>query len=138
MRLSAAFIIGTLTALAGCTDTSSISNTVAQSNKQLEAKGSPFRYVAQDSSSMVQTLLPLPAGPTRASPELAQQILGAITQAEKKAGRGTLLEEVRYLQEGREVWVLQSLNSGIAYVVSFASPQPGSNIRIAGPTIYSK
>ena len=132
-------VLGLVAALAGCTSTSSIDSAVASNNQQLEMKGSPFRYKAQDSSSMVMTLLPLPAGPTRAVPDLAKQVMDAITRTEAKSGRGALLEDVRYLQDGREVWVLQSLNSGIAYVVAFADPSNAkSSIRIKGPTIYAK
>jgi hypothetical protein len=82
----------------------------------------------------------LPAGKTRAVPELAQQVIVAIANEERKKGRPTaLLEAVRYLQDGREVWVLQSLNTGIAYVVAFANPsQAGSDMRITGPTTYQK
>jgi len=128
-----------LALLAGCADTS-INSTVSSANKQMEAKGSPFRYVARDSSSMQLTLMPLPAGPSKAVPELAQQVMDSISREEAKAGRGTaLLEEVRHLQDGREVWVLQSLSGGVAYVVAFANPsQAGSDIRIAGPTTYAK
>lgn len=129
-----------LALLAACADTSSISSTVSSANKQMEAKGSPFRYVARDSTSMQLTLMPLPAGPSKAVPELAQQVMDSIGKEEAKAGRGSaLLEEVRHLQDGREVWVLQSLSGGVAYVVAFANPsQAGTDIRIAGPTTYAK
>ena len=90
---------------------------MSSANKQMEAKGSPFRYVARDSTSMQLTLMPLPAGPSKAVPELAQQVMDSIGKEEAKAGRGSaLLEEVRHLQDGREVWVLQSLSGGVAYV----------------------
>jgi hypothetical protein len=138
MKLAIACVLGLAAALAGCT--TPVSSAVTDANKQLELKGSPFRYVARDDSSMVMTLLPLPAGKTRAVPELAQQAIDAIATAERKKGRPTaLLEEVRYLQDGREVWVLQALGSGIAYVVAFANPsQPGSDMRITGPTTYQR
>ncbi|HEX5162743.1 MAG TPA: hypothetical protein VFV88_13560 [Steroidobacteraceae bacterium] len=129
-----------LALLAACADTSSISSTVSSANKQMEAKGSPFRYVARDSTSMQLTLMPLPAGPSKAVPELAQQVMDSIGKEEAKAGRGSaLLEEVRHLQDGREVWVLQSLSGGVAYVIAFANPvQAGTDIRITGPTTYAK
>jgi hypothetical protein len=139
MKHSNSIILGLVIILAGCADTS-INSSVEQANKQMEAKGSPFRYVAQDSSSMVLTMLPLPAGPTKAIPALAQQVQDLIAREELKKGRSTaLLEEVRHLQDGREVWVLQSLSGGIAYVVSFSDPSNAkSHIRISGPTTYSK
>ena len=138
MKLALACFLGLAAALAGCTTPASSAATEA--NKQLELKGSPFRYVARDDSSMVMTLLPLPAGKTKAVPELAQQVIDAIANEERKKGRPTaLLEEVRYLQDGREVWVLQSLGSGIAYVVAFANPSlAGSDMRITGPTTYQR
>ena len=138
MKPAGACVLGVLAMLAGCT--TPVSSAVTEANKQLELKGSPFRYVARDDSSMVMTMLPLPAGKTRAIPELAQQAIDAIANEERKKGRPTaLLEEVRYLQDGREVWVLQSLGSGIAYVVAFANPsQAGSDMRITGPTTYQK
>jgi hypothetical protein len=138
MKLAIACVLGLVAVLAGCE--TPVSSAVSDANKQLESKGSPFRYVARDDSSMVMTLLPLPAGKTRAVPELAQQVIDAIANEERKKGRPTaLLEEVRYLQDGREVWVLQSLSGGIAYVVAFANPsQVGSDMRITGPTTYQK
>ena len=138
MKLAIACVLGLAAMLAGCTTPASSAATEA--NKRLEMEGSPFRYVARDDSSMVMTLLPLPAGKTKAVPELAQQVLDSITTAERRKGRTTVfLEEVRYLQDGREVWVLQSLGTGVAYVVAFENPaQAGSNIRITGPTTYQK
>ena len=61
-------------------------------------------------------------------------------QGGTQEGRTTaLLEEVRHLQDGREVWVLQSLGGGVAYIVSFSDPSnPKSHIKIEGPTTYSK
>ena len=139
MKISHSIILGLVIVLAGCADTS-INSSVAETNKQMEAKGSPFRYVARDSESMVLTLLPLPAGPTKAIPALAQQVQELIAREELKKGRTTaLLEEVRHLQDGREVWVLQSLGGGVAYVVSFSDPSnPKSHIKLSGPTTYSK
>ena len=138
MKLAIACVFGVAAMLAGCE--TPVSSAVADANKQLEAKGSPFRYVARDDSSMVLTLLPLPAGPSKAMDSLAQQVLDSIRTAEEKAGRSTAnVEEVRQLQDGREVWVLHTLSAGIAYVVAFENPQdPKSDIRITGPTTYQK
>ena|ERR1043165_1298083 len=124
--------------LAACT--TPMSSAVAEANKQMELKGSPFRYRAVDDSHMTLTLLPLPVGPTRAVPPLAQQALESISTQESRKGRSVAnLAEVRHLQDGREVWVLDSLGEGIAYIVSFATPsQPGTDIRVTGPTIYSR
>jgi len=124
--------------LAGCT--TPVADAVSNANKQMEMKGSPFRYVARDDSSMVLTLLPLPAGPTKAMDSLAAQVLESIRSAELKEGRSTAnVEEVRQLQDGREVWILHTLSAGIAYVVAFENPSnPKSDIRITGPTSYQK
>jgi hypothetical protein len=138
MKVLRVLVPGLLVALAACETT--ISSAVDSANKQMEAKGSPFRYVAQDSEHMALTLLPLPAGPTKAVPELKRKALEAIESAEFKKGRSVAnLAEVRHLQDGREVWVLQTLGEGVAYVVSFENPSnPDSNVRMQGPTTYSK
>ena len=138
MKYGYAFIVGTLFALAGCPSTPTH---VVEANKQMEAKGSPFRYVAQGEGAMVLTLMPLPTGKTKAVAPLAQQALDAIATEERRKGRSTAtLEEVRYLKDGQEVWILRTLgDEGIAYVVSFAAPsQAGSNIRMTGPHAYKK
>jgi hypothetical protein len=138
VKLPCAFILASILGLAGCPSTPTH---VETANKQMEAKGSPFRYVATGDSAMVLTLMPLPAGRTKAVAPLAQQALDAITAEELRKGRSTAtLEEVRHLQDGREVWVLRTLgDGGIAYVVSFAAPsQAGSDIRMTGPHKYAK
>ena len=138
MKLSHALILAAIVGLAGCPSTPSA---ITTANQQLELKGSPFRYKAVGDSGMVQTLLPLPAGPTRAVAPLAQQALDSITQEEMRQGRAhAALAEVRYLQDGREVWVLETLgDGGIAYVVSFEAPsKAGSNVRMTGPHKYAK
>jgi hypothetical protein len=140
MKLAHAFLLAALLGLAGC-PTSSISSAVDSANKKLEFEGSPFRYVARDDTSMVMTLLPLPAGPTRAVAGLAKKSMDSITQEEFRQRRSVAtLQEVRYLQDGREVWVLQTLgDTGIAYVVSFeAANNPDSNVRMKGPYTYQK
>jgi hypothetical protein len=131
-------MVATAVGLAGCPSTPSA---VQTANQQMEAKGSPFRYIARGDSGMVLTLMPLPAGPTKAVAPLAQQTLEAITAEELRKGRSTAtLEEVRHLQDGREVWVLRTLgDGGIAYVVGFAAPsQARSDVRMTGPHTYAK
>ena len=138
MKLRLACILAAVLGLAGCPTTPSA---VETANKQLESQGSPFRYIAQGDSGMVMTLLPLPAGPSAANDALFKQTLDAITKEEMRKGRSVAnLEEVRHLQDGREVWVMKTLgDGGIAYVVAFAAPsQPGSNVRMKGPYTYKK
>jgi len=129
--VSALLLLGLL---AGCA--TPMSSAVSEANKQMELKGSPFRYRAVDDSHMALTLMPLPAGPSKAVPALARQAMESIATQEMRQGRSvTNLEEVRHLQDGREVWVLKTLGDGVAYIVAFASPsQPGTDIRITGPT----
>lgn len=138
MKLRQAFIVSALCGLAGCTST--MTSAVDTANQKMAAQGSPFRYVAQGDSAMVLTLLPLPAGPTKAIPPLAKQALDSIAAEEARKGRSTAnLEEVRHLQDGREVWVLNTLGDGIAYIVAFEAPsRAGSNIKMKGPFKYLK
>lgn len=133
-------LLGTALAVAAAGCETPVSNAVQEANKQMEMKGSPFRYAARDDSSMTLTLMPLPVGPTKAVPALAQQAMESITTQESRKGRSVAnLEEVRHLQDGREVWVLKTLGEGIAYIVAFAAPsQPGTDIRITGPTVYAR
>jgi len=140
MKLSHGILFAALLGLAGC-PTSSISSAVSSANQKLEMEGSPFRYVARDDTSMVMTLMPLPAGPSKAAPGLVKKSMDSITQEEFRQRRSTAnLQEVRYLQDGREVWVLQTLgDTGIAYVVAFEAPNdPDSNVRMKGPYTYQK
>ncbi len=138
MKRACACILAAVLGLAGCPTTPTA---VESANKQLESQGSPFRYVAQGDSGMVMTLMPLPTGPSKAVEPLFKQTLDAIGKEEMRKGRSVAnLEEVRHLQDGREVWVMKTLgNGGIAYVIAFAAPsQPGSNVRMKGPYTYKK
>jgi len=139
MKSHRLFLLALLAVLAGC-PTSNIDSAVSQANQKLELNGSPFRYKALDSEHMGLTLLPLPAGPTKAVPALKQKCMDSIASAEFKKGRSVAnLEEVRHLKDGREVWILNTLGEGVAYVVAFENPSSGdSNVRMEGPTSYSK
>lgn len=138
MRIPSCGAVLLLGVLAACA--TPMSSAVADANKQLELKGSPFRYRAVDDSHMTLTLMPLPAGPSKAVPALAQQAMDSITTQENRKGRSVAnLEEVRHLQDGREVWVLKTPGEGVAYIVAFAAPtQPGTDIRITGPTTFAR
>jgi hypothetical protein len=93
-----------------------------------------------DGETMVMHMLSLPVAPTRADAQLTGEILNAIRRKEQGKGRAQVeLEEVRHMADGREVWVLQSLLEGIAYVVSFGSSTQGvAPIRVVGPYSYSR
>ncbi len=143
MRTSGVFLFAALLGLVLAAGTTPGADAAAQANQQLELKGSPFRYKPIETSNgtaLVMTLLPLPAGPSKANPELAKKVMDGITSAEHRKGRSVAsLQEVRYLQDGREVWVLKTLGDGVAYVIAMENPgNPRSNVRITGPTTYSK
>ena len=122
---------------------SSLSSAASEANDRLEAQGLPFRWIIQstdDGEGMVMHMLPLPAAPTRAEAHLAGEILGAIRIKEQGKGRASAeVKEVRHMADGREVWILQSLRDGIAYVVSFGSSTQGvTKIGLLGPYSYSQ
>jgi hypothetical protein len=122
-----------LLALSACSSTD-VSSGHAAANAKLEAQGLPFRWSASEGGAAVMRLLPLPVAPTKADAKLAEEILAGIRKKEQSNGRtDSLLQEVQQMQDGREVWVLQSLDGGIAYVVGLKTP-----IRVQGPYNYAK
>jgi hypothetical protein len=143
MKTSGVLLFAALLSLTLAACTTPGADAAAQANQQLEAKGSPFRYKPIETgngTALVMTLLPLPAGPSKANPDLAKKVMEGITSTEHRKGRSVAnLEEVRYLQDGREVWVLHTLGDGVAYVIAMENPNnPRSSVRITGPTTYSK
>ena len=130
--------------LAAC-DNPTATNGVRIANSQAEASGSPFRWKTQSSSLtggavMTRVMVDLPSGPSRADEELKRDVLALITKAETSEGRSDpQVEDVKPLQDGREVWILKSGQDGIAYVVSFKLAAPGgTNIKLDGPTKYER
>jgi hypothetical protein len=121
---------------------SGLSSAAAAANEKLEAQGLPFRWTVQstdDGEVMVMHMLPLPVAPTRADENLSGEILKAIRIKEQSKGRGTTaLKEVRQMTDGREVWILQSLREGIAYVVSFSGAPGVTKIGLLGPYSFSQ
>lgn len=123
--------------------TSNLSSTAGAANEKLEAQGLPFRWSVQstdDGEVMVMHMLPLPVAPTRADAHLSGEILEAIRRREQSKGRPSAeLKEVHHMDDGREVWILQSLGAGIAYVVTFGSSTQGvAKIGVLGPYTYSQ
>lgn len=129
--------------LAGCAS-STVTNAQRELNQRAEAEGSPFRWEAQNVSGggtmLYRVLLDLPAGPTRAGPQLQRDTLALIAAAEKEKQRpNPLVKQVNYLKDGREVWSLQTEGEGIAYIVDFQpSPTGGTDIKLNGPHIYEQ
>jgi hypothetical protein len=127
--------------MAACASSSLATRASAQ-NATLSAQGLPFRWGIEDTADgkvMVMRMLPLPVGSTRADAQMTEEILVAIRRREQSKGRlNAELEEVRQMNDGREVWILQSPFEGIAYVVSVGSPDQGvSRIGVLGPYTYS-
>jgi hypothetical protein len=123
-----------LLALSACSS-NEVSSGHLSANSKLENQGLPFRWEkTADGKATVMRMLPLPVAPTKADAKLAEEILGGIRKKEQSNGRtDALLQEVHQMQDGREVWVLQSLNEGIAYVVGLKTP-----IRVQGPYNFAK
>jgi hypothetical protein len=121
---------------------SSLNSAASTANQKMESQGLPFRYSVQGSGSderLVIRMLPLPAGETKADAHLAQEVMTAIRQREQGKGRASVeLQEVRQMPDGREVWVLQSIGEGVAYVVSLGSSAGAvRNVGLLGPYNYS-
>ena len=123
-----------LLALSACSSTD-VSSGHASANSTAEMQGLPFRWEkTADGKATVMRMLPLPVAPTKADAKTAEEILGGIRKKEQGNGRtDAMLQEVQQMQDGREVWVLQSLTGGIAYVVGLKTP-----IRVQGPYNYAK
>jgi len=123
-----------LVVLAACSSTE-VSSGYASANTSAEMKGLPFRWEkTPDGKATIMRMLPLPVGPTKADAKLAEEILGGIRKKEQNNGRtDAMLQEVRQMPDGREVWVIQSLGEGIAYVVGLKNP-----VRVEGPYNFAK
>ena len=134
-------VLAVALAMTAC-PTSNLASTAGAANDKLEAQGLPFRWSVQDTDDgevMVMHMLPLPVGATRADAHMSGEILEAIRRREQGKGRpSTDLKEVRHMDDGREVWILQSLGAGIAYVVTFgSSTESVARIGLLGPYTYS-
>jgi hypothetical protein len=84
--------------------------------------------------------LPLPVGSSKADAKLTSDTLASISQKEREAKReDAVLEEVRLMPDGGEVWILKSDDGGLAYVVHFTnSGQGGVDISLSGPYKFAK
>lgn len=127
--------------LTGCGNTAT--NATRLANSDLEASGSPFRWTSQSVKGgwiVRMTLMDLPNGPSQADAVLTKDTLALISKTEAAAGRPVPeIEAIKPLKDGREVWVLNSPDQGIAYVISFKpSPQGGVDISMRGPQLYDR
>lgn len=135
-------LLAAVLAVTGC-PSSSLSTAASDANRKMEAQGLPFRYSVQDTGSgegLVLHMQQMPVGQTRADANTKNEILEAILQKEKSKGRiGADIKDVHPMQDGREVWTLQSLHGGIAYVVSLGDPrQSVVKIGLLGPYNYAQ
>ena len=129
--------------LYGCANPTA-SNVVNTLNKQSEQDGSPFRWVSQNVSGggavMHRALIPLPSAPTKADETLNKDTLALINKAEQSKGRSNAtIRDVKHMQDGKEVWILNSAKESIGYIVNFQpSPQGGIDINISGPFAFKE
>jgi hypothetical protein len=141
VRFSLVAILLTVALVMTACASSSLSSRASAANEGLAAQDLPFRWTVQSTSDgevLVMRMLPLPVAPSRANAQLTGEILEAIRRKEQGKGRTSAdLKEVRQMPDGREVWILQSLLEGIAYVVSFGSASQGVT-RVVGPYSYSQ
>jgi hypothetical protein len=85
-------------------------------------------------------LIDLPSAPSRADAVLTRDTLALIAKSEAAAGRPyPQVEDTKILKDNREVWILKSASSGLAYVVIFTpAPTGGVDIGLQGPQRYSR
>jgi uncharacterized protein YceK len=127
--------------LAGCG--SPIENVRREQNRQAEASGSPFRWKIQSvggGTTMSRVMIDLPLGATKAGVTLKKDILSQIEKVElSKQRKAPEIAEVRLLPDGREVWIINNQQDGIAYIVTMKpSPQGGTDFAIDGPNLFDK
>lgn len=128
--------------LAGCASNPAF-NVAEIANEKAQQEGSPFRWKVKSFNGgtlMYQEMIPLPTGPSKADSVLKADTFELLRKAEDANGRSEVtLEEIKHLPDGREVWVLKSKESGIAYIVKYKpSEQGGTDIEIKGPILYDK
>jgi len=136
--------LGLLLLAGGCAS-STANHAAAMANRDAAAQGLPFRWEAKayhGGNILVRTMIDLPGGPTRANDVLKADILALLQKAETSLGRPTVaVEEVRFLPDGREVWVLQIPTPGerIGYIISLRPvPTGGTDILLNGPHPFTK
>ena len=113
----------------------------SQQNREAEASGWPFRWKVRSipgGTAMTHVMIDLPSGPTKADAQLKQDILNEVGKGKYyQRGHPVILEDVRLMPDGREVWILKdrSKTTGRAYVVTLKS---GRKFSISGLNAFQK
>ena len=128
-------------ALVGCSNTPS--DVASKLNREAKAAGSPMRWKTETRGgqpTLTRVMIDLPRGETKADPTLKKEILQKIEQMEAVKGRGApVLEDVRLMRDGREVWLLKNYQHGVAYILRVAaSGRGGTDFEITGPEHFSR
>ena len=137
------FFVALLCFLSGCATNSIADRGAAYANKELEQRGSPFRWNStafNDGSSVLERQLLGKPCSTAANATLQHDVLASIGQAEAQSGGSAnpTLVEARCVSivksQINEVWVIARGNDKIAYTVSFR-PQAsgGTDFEVHGP-----
>ena len=114
-------------------------------NREAEEAKLPFRWKTKKvgkETVKVRVMLPLKSGASLASPAIKRDIMDLIRNAENAQGRvNPQVEDVKLMEDGREVWILRASEGGIAYIV-FMRPSKqgggGTQVELGGPYPFEK
>jgi len=142
MKYIKSILFTVILVLTGCVN-GTAERGVAIANDKLKQEHSPFRWKAISAGSgtlLTRTLVPLPAGPTKADARLTADIKLALGNAELKAGRSAAVKvkEIKPFESSaaliKEVWIIDSNRRSFAYVVVMrTSGTGGTDIGLDGP-----
>lgn len=129
--------------LCGCLQNATALNAVKDANRNLEASGSPYRYIAKEVGGggvvMTQELIGTPSK-SLADRQLKIDVLKSITKIEKTldpSAEPEVVEIRRVSAEAKkvvEVWVVSRGNERAPYLVDMIpSSQGGVDINVNGP-----
>lgn len=143
MKLHIVIVVTIATvALFGC-GSPTATNATRVANRDAQANGSPFRWSTKHikgNAVMTRVMIDLPQGSSKADETLYRDILLQIETVESSKQRPSpKVEGVFLLADGREVWVLEHPQDGIAYIVSMKpSIQGGTDFSIDGPHLFQR
>jgi hypothetical protein len=128
--------------LAGCANQTA-RDAVRIMNRDAEKAGSPFRWkheTIRGQTIMQMTMIELPSGPSKAEGSLREAILAEIARREIAASRpAPVVADVKVMADGREVWVLESIQYGVAYVLTLGRNPEGRVVyRLEGPVAFQR